>query len=87
MYQKIAISIKCHQSTDQTPLDQLKTETAIEYDVYQGKPKQSIRGQLRRAIKHCRKCRSNSFQLRKQFLEKLAGEWVTTKAPTRSAIV
>eukprot|EP00957_Ditylum_brightwellii_P014874 1121960-Ditylum_brightwellii.AAC.1 len=86
-YWKIATSIKCCQSTDQTPLDQLKTEISIEYDVYQGEPKRSISGQLRRAIKRCRKCRNNSSQLRQQFLEKLAGEWVTAKAPTQAAIV
>eukprot|EP00957_Ditylum_brightwellii_P007882 596899-Ditylum_brightwellii.AAC.1 len=86
-YWKIAISIKCRQSTDQTPLNQLKTEIGIEYNVYQGKPKQTVNGQLCKAIKHCRKCRNNSFQLHQQFLEKLTGEWVTAKAPTRAAIV
>eukprot|EP00957_Ditylum_brightwellii_P166545 12677355-Ditylum_brightwellii.AAC.1 len=66
---------------DRTPLDQIAKEIGIDYDVFQGDPKRSISGQLRRAIKHCKRCWNNSFQLCQQFLERLAGEWVTAKAP------
>eukprot|EP00957_Ditylum_brightwellii_P049243 3736794-Ditylum_brightwellii.AAC.1 len=72
---------------DQTPLDRIATEIGIDYNVLQGNPKRTISGQLCRAIKHGKKCWNNSFQLCQQFLERLAGEWVTAKAPNQAAIV
>ena len=72
-YWKLKLSATRIASNVEEALANLEIELA-DTDLYQGDPERSILGQIRKAYKLRRDARNNSFQLRQDFLEKLAEE-------------